>query len=271
MSIFDKIRLGSALKAVGRALKSVQNKAVSSMKKGNPLIRMYYDSELGSPIEGAVEKAFAASTCDTLKKFYPDWQWAKKTCNAVGSWIAHKAVQALDTSKVVYQASNGMITKERAYNEVAKRTTAGLFVVGKVLCRAGHVIGHMTSTISEHILPEGVNKLVKKGVDILVGESLRFVRKKVFSEKNKERVTKFVEKGLEVAVTATHKIIESVDRALDKGAEVVRKTKEFLGNVADKVGEKVESFATKVVEATKNLGSKVKEGAKKIWKRLWGR
>ena len=244
MSIFDKIRLGSALKAVGRALKSVQNKAVSSMKKGNPLIRMYYDSELGSPIEGAVEKAFAASTCDTLKKFYPDWQWAKKTCNAVGSWIAHKA---------------------------AKRTTAGLFVVGKVLCRAGHVIGHMTSTISEHILPEGVNKLVKKGVDILVGESLRFVRKKVFSEKNKERVTKFVEKGLEVAVTATHKIIESVDRALDKGAEVVRKTKEFLGNVADKVGEKVESFATKVVEATKNLGSKVKEGAKKIWKRLWGR
>lgn len=271
MSIFDKIRLGSALKAVGGALKSLHNSAVSGVKKFNPLVRMYYDSELGSPIEGEVEKAFAASTCDTLKKFCPDWNWAKKTCNVVGSWIAHKAVQALDHSKVVYQASNGMITSERAYKEIAKRTTAGLFTIGKVLCRAGHVVGHLTSRISESILPDGVNKIVKRTVDVVVGESLRFIRKNVFSEKNKERVTKFVEKGMKVAVTTTRKIVESVDRAISRIPEAAKKTKEFISDMADKVGEKVESFTTKVVDTAKNIGSKIKDGAKKLWKRLWGR
>lgn len=271
MSIFNKIRLGSALRAVGRALKDAHNNAISGIKNLNPLVRMYYDSNLGSPIEGEVEKAFAASTCDTLKRFCPDWKWAKNTCNVVGSWIAHKAVQALDNSKVVYQASNGYITSDRAYQEIAKRTTASLFAFGKILCRAGHVIGHVTSKISEHILPEGVNTWVKKGVDLAVGESLRFVRKNVFSERNKERVAKFVEKGMKVAVTATKKIIETVDRTISKVPEATRKTKEFISNVAEKVGEKVEAFTTKVVESAKTIGSKVKEGAKKIWERLWGR
>jgi hypothetical protein len=271
MSIFDKIRLGSALKAVGGALKSLHNSVVSGVKKFNPLVRMYYDSDLGSPIEGEVEKAFAASTCDTLKKFCPDWNWAKKTCDVVGSWMAHKAVQALDYSKVVYQASNGMITSERAYQELAKRTTAGLFAIGKVLCRAGHVVGNLTSTISERILPEGVNKIVKKTVDIAIAESLRFIRKNVFSDKNKERVTKFVEKGMKVAVNTIRKIVESVDRTISKIPEAAKKNKEFISNMADKVGEKVESFTTKVVDAAKNIGSKIKDGAKKLWGRLWGR
>lgn len=119
--------------------------------------------------------------------------------------------------------------------------------------------------------PDGVNKIVKRTVDVVVGESLRFIRKNVFSEKNKERVTKFVEKGMKVAVTTTRKIVESVDRAISRIPEAAKKTKEFISDMADKVGEKVESFTTKVVDTAKNIGSKIKDGAKKLWKRLWGR
>jgi hypothetical protein len=271
MGFFDKIRLGSALKAVGRACKWAHDGIVSGVKKTNPIIRMYYDSELGSPIEGHVEKAFAASTCDALKKHCPNWKWAKNTCNVAGNWIAHKVTQALDSSKVIYQVSNGMITGDRAYHEIAKRATAGLFVVGKVLCRAGHVIGTLTGKISERILPEGVNKLVQKGVDIAVGETLRFIRRKVFSDSNKERVTKFVEKGMKVAVTATNKIINTIDTAIDKTQKAVKSTVEFISDFATKVGEELKPFKEKVKETAKNIGKTIVKTGKKIWSWLTGK
>ena len=271
MGLFDKIRLGSALKSVGHALKSLHNKAVTGIKNLNPLVRMYYDSNLGSPIEGEVEKAFAASTCDTLKKFCPDWKWAKNACNTVGTWIAHKAVQALDSSKVIYQASNGIISADRAYSEIAKRTTAGLFSVGKVLCRAGHLVGTLTSKISAHILPEGVNTLVKKGVDLVVGESLRCIRNNIFTEKNKERVTCFVEKGMRVAVTATSAIINTVDNIIDKTTKVAKKSIDFIEKTAEKIGEKVEPFVDKVVDTAIKYGGKIVDGVKEWYNRLRGK
>lgn len=271
MGIFDKIRLGSALKAVGHALNSLHNKAVKGIKKLNPLVRMYYDSDLGSPIEGEVEKAFAASTCDTLKKFCPNWKWSRNACNTVGAWVAHKAVQALDFSKVIYQASNGVISADKAYSEIAKRTTAGIFSVSKVLCRAGHWVGSLTSKISDHILPEDVNTRVKKCFDIVVGESLRGIGRKFFTEKNKERATKLVEKGMRIAVTVTGDIIDSVDKIIDKVPEVAKRTFDFIGKTAEKVGEKVESFVTKVVDTAKNIGGKIIEGGKKIWNWIRGR
>lgn len=265
MSFFDKIRLGTALKAVGRACKWTYDGIINGAKNINPLIRMYYDSKLGSPIEGHVEKTFAASTCDALKKHCPDWEWAKNTCDSVGTWIAHKAIQALDCSKVIYQVSNGRIKEDQAYHEIAKRTTAGFFVVGKVLCRAGHLIGNLTSKISEHLLPDGVNKFVQKGFDVVVGESLRFVRKKVFSEKNKEHVTRFMEKGMKVAVTATRSIIESIDTAIDKTQKAVKRTYDFISDVAAKVGEEIKPFKEKVKKTVKNVGKSVVNFAKKIW------
>lgn len=271
MGLFDKIRLGSALKSVGRAFKSLHNKTVSTIGNLNPLVRMYYDSDLGSVIEEEVEKAFAASTCNTLKKFCPDWKWAKNACNTASTWIAHKAVQALDTSKVIYQAANGIISEDLAYSEIAKRTTAGIFSVGKVLCRAGHWVGTLTSKISDHILPEGVNTFVKKGVDLVVGESLRSIRRNIFTEENKERVTKFVEKGMRVAVTATTRIINTVDKIIEKTPDVAKKTIDFLEKTAEKIGEKVEPFVTKVVDTAKNIGVKVLKGGAKFLNWLRGK
>lgn len=271
MGIFNKIRLGAALKSVGNALNCIQNKAIKDIKNLNPLIRMYYDSDLGSPIEGEVEKAFAASTCDTLKKSCPNWKWAKTTCNVVGAWIAHKAVQALDSSKIIYQASNGVISADKAYSEIAKRTTAGLFYVGKVLCRAGHWVGTLTNKISDHILPEDVNILVKKGVGLVVRESLRSIRKNIFTEKNEERVTKFIAKGMRVAVSATSNIIHSIDNIIDKTTKATKKTIDFIEKTAEKIGEKVEPFIDKVVDTAKNIRGKAVESVKILWKRLRGK
>lgn len=270
MGFFDKIRLSSALRAVGRAAKYIHDGIVGTIKNVNPLLRMYYDSDLGSPIEGHVEKSLAASTCNALKKMVPNWKWAKNMCDRVGTWIAHKSVQALDTSKVVYQASNGTL-KTDPYSEIAKRTTAGLFGISKILCRAGHGIGWLTGKISEWALPDGVNVWVKKGLDIAIGETLRGVRRKVFSDKNKERVTKFAGQGMRVAVTATRGIIDYIDTAADKAKDAVKKTVGFLKDVADKVGEKVQPFKEKVLETARNIGSAARAIGKKIWNFLTGR
>lgn len=257
-SFFSKIRLSSALSAIKSIATWFHNSAVNYSKEKNPLIRMYYDSELGSSIEQAVEKAYSASSYDTLKSFVPDWKPVKAMCKSIGNWIAHKKVQALDVSKVVYQISTGRITKDRAYHEIAKRTTAGLFTLGKLASRAGHAVAWATGKLSDTLLPDGTTDLIKKGFDIVAGETLRRVRNKIFSEENKQRVTKFVEQGLRVAHTATKKVVEAADRVLEK-------TSRFISDVANKIGEETRSFREKVVSTSKTIGSAVKEGVKKIW------
>lgn len=270
MGLFDKIRLGSAFKSVGHALKFLYNKPVKYIRNINPLVRMYYDSDLGSPIEAEVEKVFAASICDSLKKFCPNWKWAKNACNTVGTWIAHKAVQALDSSKVIYQASNGIISPDRAYSEIAKRTTAGLFMVGKVWSRTERWVGRLASMVSD-LLPEDIDSYLKKGIDLVVYELFRGIRGAVFSEKNKKRVTEFVEKGMRVAVTATSNIIQTVDEIIDKTPEVAKNTINFIEKTAEKIGEKAEQFVVKVVDTAKNIGGKIVEGGKKLWNSIRGK
>lgn len=255
---FSKIRLSSALSAIKSVATWFHNSAVNYSKEKNPLIRMYYDSELGSSIEQAVEKAYAASAYDTLKSFVPDWKPAKAMCKSIGNWIAHKKVQALDVSKIVYHISTGRFSKDKAYHEIAKRTTSGLFALGKLASRAGHAVAWATGKLSDTLLPEGTTDLIKKGFDIVAGETLRRVRNKIFSEDNKQRVTRFVEQGLRVAHTATKKVIETADRVLEK-------TGKFISDVANRIGEETRPFREKVVSTAKTIGSAVKEGVKIFW------
>ncbi len=266
--IFNKIRLGSALKAIKDTCSWFHNTTVDATKEKNPLIRMYYDSDLGSPIEAEVEKAYAASTYDAIKKYFPKWEPAQNLCKSIGSWIAHKQTQALDLSKVVYQISTDRISVDQGYHEIAKRTTAGLFAVGKVVSRATHIIGKAAHKFSDVVLGEEKSTLLKNAVTLIAGETLRRVRNKIFSEESKKKVTKFVETGLKVAHTATKKIINFVDNALDKTEKVVEKTVAFIGAVAKKCGDQIKPFKDKVVSKAKEIGSAVKQGAKKILEKI---
>lgn len=265
MGLFDKIRFGSALKAIGKAIKWPHDGVVNYSRKTSPLLRMYYDSDLGSPIEKKIEEAFSASTYDTLKKFCPDWKWAQNACQSVGAWIAHKTTQALDASKLVYQIGQGRIEPEQAYNEIAKRTTAGLFSVGKAVYRfCPWVMGKA----SDLLLPESASELLKKGVDIAARCTIGKLSKMIFSEKNRQRFERFTAEGLKVAHTAVRNVIRVVDTAIDKTVNAAKRGAEFIGAVAEKVGEGVSSLTNKVVETAKTIGSTVKSVAKKVWSRI---
>lgn len=265
---FSKIRLSSALNTLKSVATWFHNTTVDYSKEKNPLIRMYYDSDLGSPIEQVVEKTYAASAYDTMKDYVPDWKPMKSICRSIGNWIAHKKVQALDVSKVVYHVSTNRISQDKAYTEIAKRTTSGLFVLGKLACKAGHVISWASNKISDVVLPEELSEPIKKGFDLIVGETLRKVRNKVFSEDNKPKVQKFVEKGLRHAYTAAKKTVEVADRVLQKTGEVMDRTVTFVSDVAKKVGEDVKSFSNKVYETAKTIGGAIKSGAEKFINKL---
>ena len=267
-NIFNKIRLGSALRSIKDACSWFHNSAIDVEKEKNLLIRIYYDSDLGSPIEKEVEKAFAASTYDNLKKFFPKWEPAQNLCKSIGSWIAHKKAQGLDLSKVVHHISTDRISADQGYHEIAKRTTAGLFSIGKIASRVTHLIGKGAHKFADMVLGEGVSDFVRTTVTIVAGETLRRVRNKIFSEESKKKVTKFVETGLKVAHTATKKIINFVDSATDKAQNVVEKTVSFISDIAKKCGEQLKPFKDKVVDTAKTIGNAVKEGAKVIFKKL---
>ena len=269
-NFFDKFRLGSALSTIKSVVTWAHNSTVNYTKEFNPLIRMYYDSDLGSPIENEVEKAFALASYESLKEHVPDWKIARFACRKVGNLIAHLKTRALDKSKLYYQASTGRISTETAYHETAKRLTAGVFSLGKLACRAGHLVGNLTSKISDFVFadyPE-VTNTAKKLFDVTAGELIRRARNTIFSKKSEEKVTKFVEKGLKVAVSAAHKIVNAIDTAIDKARPAIKKTTEFVGRIAEKVGDSVKSFTEKVKSAASTVVDTTKEVGKKVWKIL---
>lgn len=264
MGLFDKIRFGSALRSIGKAFKWAHDGAVNHARRTNPLLRMYYDSDLGSSIEQKVEETFAASTYDTLKKFCPNWKLAQNACQSVGAWIAHKTTQVLDASKLVYQIGQGRIKPEQAYYEIAKRATAGLFAVGKVVSK----IGAWSLTKVSDVLPEDTPDFIKKGVDRVARVGIGKGINKIFSDENRQRFENFTTEGLKVAHTAVRNVIRAVDTTIDIAVDVTKRGVEFIGAVAEKVGEGIVSFKNKVVDTTKTIGSTVKGVAKKLWSKV---
>lgn len=268
MGFWDKIRLGSALRCVGKALKWAHESIVDTAAAINPALRVYYDSELGSPIEKEIEKGVSASVYNTITEAFPKWEWTQKIGAKVGAWIAQATTKVMDASKLTYQIGKGRINADRAYREIAKRTAAGVFATGKVFCKFGHWIKRASDFLPED---SHLSQLAKRALDLLGRECLDKLGKNLFTDDNQDRMENFLAKGLRTAHTAIRDTIRAIDTAADKAQAWVREEKEHLKEVAFTVGMKVNDFVDKVKDRAKTVGQAAKKAAKKLWNIIWGK
>lgn len=269
MGFFNNFKLGSALSMLKRTFNNIHETVVESVKGRNELLRIYYDSSLGSPVESVVEEAFASTTYSVLKNHTPDWKIADRFCRFVGKSIGRIQTWALDKSKLVYQSSKDIISADQAYQEGAKRLASVVFVAGKALNKFGPLAGAAAHAVVEFFSP-GMGDNVRDIVERCVTVVTKGVVDKVFTEKNKDRLTKFIAKGSKVAVTGFKKVVDKIDTAVDKARPAIQKAKKFVGNCAEKVGMAVNDFCTGVKNAVSTIADKTSTGIRKVGKFLGG-
>lgn len=263
----DKHQIQAGLSGPFSIIRMLHNTAVDYSRNKNPLLHMYYDSDLNSPIEATVEKIIADSYYDTMCEHLPNWKPLKKMTRGLGHLIAYAQCRVLDTSKLNYQYFKGLITKEQYYDETARRLvcgTVGIINKGWPLLGGavkGGVAGILQVMGVDSNTAQNIADKIWLGTTIAKG----YIGKIVDTEKLKERAQNIISTGLQMASTALNaviKVVQNPQKALQEG---VRKTRQFVERVAETLHEEVPAFIRKVGETVHTVAQKVKATAKKVW------
>lgn len=248
MNVVGKILLNEGLKPLSSILKIGGLPDIPNMLINIDLeVRMFLDSELGSPIEQVVEKAWTASCCKAVKSCLPtSFKWVNDVAERIGVFIARSGMNLADMTKLNYQYGKGMITLDKYSTEFADRTLAIAKSVVTVSYRnlrhlADHGVYITTKVISQSLevpqeAAEQIASTVSKGINFLLICAKKPIMKLIESE------------GAKTVVAACVKTVcKGVDVIKEEAPKVVNK----IATVVHKSVEQVKSIAQSVVSGTK--------------------
>lgn len=266
----DKHQIQTGLSGPFSIIRMLHNTAVDYSKNKNPLLRMYYDSDLNSPIETTVEKMMADSYYNTVCEHLPKWKPLKKMARGLGCLIAYVQCRVLDTSKLNYQYFKGLINREQYYNETARRLVSGtVAIINKGWPLLG---GTIKGGVAGILQVMGVDSNTAQNVadKIWLGATIAkgYIGKIINTEKLKERAQNLISRGLQLASTALNTVIKVVQDPQKTFQEGVRKTKQFVERVAETIHEESSAFMEKVSETVHTVVENAKTTAKKVWNRI---
>ena len=267
-SLPPKFSLAECLYRLSSWSKEKHVERIEYKKNTSVMMQMYYDSELGSPIEQHVEKTLASASYNSIKSFLPKWKLTDNVAKFLGNRIAHRQIKKMDQEKLKYQFCKGYISEDKYIKESSKRfvTSTITFVNNSwPLVTIGLKKG------SEVILiGSGVDIETAKKVSTWIVTGVNLVKKPVtdFLKENrvKEKTENFVYKTTQKFVDNTRRLVNYVDEKIDKARE---KTKEFVDNVSQKLGynnfsEFKHDVKETVKEYVKPVIDIVKEGGRKV-------
>ncbi len=206
----------SVLTGMRDAMTGVIDLYISSSKKEGDILKVFYDSEIGSPIEKSVEKVISVSVYKSLIKYFPKLKFEGKTAIAVGRSVLF----LLDRSKLMYHYRKGRINETRYYDELAKRYAS--IVVAVV--RRGEDMLMMT-------LPRLLEDYCK-----IPKEFTLLGLQKVFKiiTPTEEQVSRLIKEGIRRANVAIDKVDKKLSAFLNRAKEYIRETKRIVKERVDK-------------------------------------
>lgn len=210
--------------------------------KESPIMRMYFDSELGSPIEQTVEIALASSVAQTILNVLPKTKLTSKLASAVGTFVARKETWALDRAKLTYQFSREQIDFYEYNEELIKRQVSTL-VAAADMAKHG-----LNATVAAFSVTVGMNPLMVKS--LLEG----FTSNIHLPEDIAKKILKNGKILFSEAVDAIDSFLEDMQ---DRASEVYQKTKAFAEHLAAKVAMKWRDIKDKAKNGMKKIGLKV--------------
>lgn len=195
---------------------------IDSSGKKSAMWRIYYDSEIGSPVEKAAQKAVAVAIYKSLVNYFPSLESDSKTVVAVTRTV----LSMLDRSKLLYQFRHGRINETRYFDELTKRYASTLVVI----IRRG-----------EQYLSDTLPSLLERNLGIprtVTEKALDFVFSKITLSEEQSR--KIVSEGLRkvnhlvkelderITKTLEPVIVFVKEKLIDKGKKVVKEVEETV-------------------------------------------
>jgi len=229
--------------------------AIDNKKSNNPLLRVFFDSDLGSPVEKAVEQAYSMSTYEAIKDKLPNWNIADKAAKSLGGILGKLSAKVLDVAKLNYKYFKGQITSTQYTYEITKRT----------LCTAAAVIDKSWDWIGDKVKGGTIGILNSLGVPIetaefitdSVGAIFNVVKEPFLNFIKSEKTAKFVAEGVQKVIGGIKKVINSA--------------KEKIPPIVEKIADSIGIGVKKVVEVAKNTTSIIAKKAKEVGNWVWNK
>lgn len=253
-------KINTGLSMCWSLLKMKYNTSIDKLKSTNPLLRVYFDSDLGSPVEKTVEEAYAASLYKYLKTISPNWKPAQKLAKYLGTRLAGMAAKALDLAKLNYKYFKGVIDADQYETEYSKRFLS-LFAT---------IVDKSWKYIENGIKVGGTAVLTYMGID---PNSAKMVTEKVFTVLSyiKPAIIEAIksDKAVKLVKQAIRATSSGIMKLYEKGKEAVEVSKSIVTKIADTINvnvSKLKSFAEKTCKTiAKPIVEGIKKGLKKIF------
>lgn len=210
----------SVLAGIQDAIKGVIDFSVSSSGEQSNMWKLYYDSEIGSSVEKAVEKMVVVSAYKSLIKFFPKMREDSRVPVAVSRTIMFM----LDRSKLLYQYKNGWINETKYYNEIGKRYSS---IIVAVIHRG------------EEMLEATLPRLLESYASV-PQEASRYALRKVFEviQPSEEQIARLVETGLQKVKDVKNKLDRKLTKLWEKAESLVAKGRDWARESVNKLRRK---------------------------------
>ncbi len=266
----EKHQVEAGLSSSFSLVKTFHNNTIDATTSKNPLLRMFFDSDLNSPIESTVEKMYADSYYQTMREILPSWKPMQSLAKGVGYAIAYAQCKVLDLSKLNYHYFNNRISREKYYNELSRRIVTGTVTfVNKGWPLFGKGIkGGITTVLVTAGMPIDDAKQAADKTWVAMTLAKTYISSKINGTKLKERAQALISTGLQTASTGLKKIVDVVRDPLKSTKQAVKSTKQFISNIAEQISETVETFSEKVDRTVTTVRDSVVRGTRSIWERI---
>lgn len=278
-SLPSKFSIAESLHRLSSLSKGIFVNCIEHKKDASVMMRMYYDSPLGSNIEQHCEKTMASATYNSIKSYLPKCELTEKIAKFIGTRIAHHKIKIMDREKLKYQYCKGFIKEDQYLKESSKRFVAatGAFVdKGWLLIGKGLKKGSEAVMVQYFRMDPISAKKMSDGIWTVITLMKRPIKDYMRDNRFVEKVEQAVYRARKDFIDGTRKLVNYVDEKIDKAKE---KTKEFADNVSQKLGynsfsdfkhdvkEKAEEYKNVVIDKVSKVGKKVVSWVKNIYNR----
>lgn len=263
MSVSGTTQIENGLKMIWSIAKINCVQAIDKSKTNNPLLRIYFDSDLGSPVEKSVEQAYAITLFEVIKENLPDWKIANKAAKVLGNALGKIAAKALDVAKLNYKYFKNQINIDQYTYEATKRT----------LCTVATLIDNSWDFIGNTIKGGTISILTYLGVDYNTAQNitekastvLNVIKPYVIAGIKSKKVVSLVAEGVKKVAAGVKKVVSVVSKNTERIPSVVT----TIAQAIEKPVEKVISFAKEttktIVDNSRKAGNWLLNKIKSIW------
>ncbi len=224
--------------------KKVFTEFIDSRKCNNPLLRMYFDSDLGSPIEQTLEQTYAYASYETIKHCLPENSCCNNFAEILGNTLARLSIKVLDVTKLNYKYFNGHINFAKYNYELTKRT----------LCTIATVIDNGWFFIKQPMNKGICGVLVflqidKESAQYFADITCNFIsmaKHLITKQLRSEEVINFVSKGVQ-------KIATGIIHLKDKAQATIKKISQILDTTYDKIVDFAANTVNRIHTATNQV------------------